>query len=115
MRGPYMDTALNWTKLKNDSRLTSQQQKTINKIVVALQVPVRDAHRNRPPINFNASGMTIAQVNDRLRKAVNAKRRNNPFFSNNSSPPGFKKHNNPTFNAQSNLNTARQHREAFGN
>jgi len=43
----------NWSKLKNDSRLSAAQKKTIDKILVSLQVPVRDKFGNRPPLNFN--------------------------------------------------------------
>jgi len=70
MRGPYMNTALNWSKLKNDSRLNAAQKKTIDKILVSLRLPVRDIHRNRPPINFDPKNIPIAQLNSRLRKAV---------------------------------------------
>lgn len=65
-----MNTALNWSKLKNDPRLSAAQKKTINKIVVSLQVPARDLWRNRPPINFDPKNMTLPQINSRLRKAV---------------------------------------------
>ena len=73
MKGPYMNTALNWSKLKNDSRLSAAQKKTINKILVSLQVPVRDIYRNRPRINFDPKNMTIPQINSKLRRAVTNK------------------------------------------
>ena len=73
MRGPYMNTALNWSKLKNDPRLSAAQKKTINKILVSLQVPARDTWRNRPRINFDPKNMTIPQINSKLRKAVATK------------------------------------------
>ena len=104
----------NWMALKNDPRLTAPQKKTVNKILVSLQVPARDEFRNRPAITFNAVGMTIAQVNAKIRKNMAQKKTfNNPIFENNK--PAFQKatqtFNNPTFN----MNAARQHREAFGN
>jgi len=99
----------NWSALKNDPRLTAAQKKTVNKILVSLQVPARDEFRNRPAITFDTTGMTIAQVNAKIRK----KTRNNPIFKNNNVFHNVKysTFNNPTFN----MNTARQHREAFGN
>lgn len=105
----------NWSKLKNDPRLTAAQKKTVNKILVSLQVPARDEFRNRPAITFDPTGMTIAQVNNKIRKNLAQKKtRNNPFFENNKNVFHNVRHstfNNPTFNLQ----TARQHREAFGN
>ena len=106
----------NWSALKNDPRLTAPQKKTVNKILVSLQVPARDEYRNRPAITFNTTGMTIAQVNAKVRKNLAQKKtRNNPFFENNSKNVfhivKYSTFNNPTFNLQ----TARQHREAFGN
>jgi hypothetical protein len=111
--GAYMNK-FNWSALKNDSRLTAAQKKTVNKILVSLQVPARDEFRNRPAITFNTKGMTVAQINAKLRKNEELKRvRNNPIFENNK--PVFQKatqtFTNPTFN----MNAARQHREAFGN
>lgn len=70
MQGPYMNTALNWSNLKNDPRLSAAQKKTINKILVSLQIPARDIYRNRPRINFDPKNMTIPQINSKLRKAV---------------------------------------------
>ena len=104
----------NWSALKNDSRLTAAQKKTVNKILVSLQVPARDEFRNRPAITFNTKGMTVAQINAKLRKNEELKRvRNAPFYENYT--PVFQKYTqtftNPTFN----MNAARQHREAFGN
>lgn len=104
----------NWKALKNDPRLTAAQKKTVNKILVSLQVPARDDYRNRPAITFNTTGMTTAQVNDKIRKNLAQKKiRNNPFFENNKNVfhNAKEKFNNPTFN----MNAARQHREAFGN
>lgn len=111
--GAYMNK-FNWSKLKNDPRLTAAQKKTVNKILVSLQVPARDAFRNRPAITFDPKGMTIAQVNNKIRKNLAQKKtRNNPIFENNDVFHNVKysTFNNPTFN----MNTARQHREAFGN
>lgn len=68
-RGPYMNK-FNWNALKNDSRLSAAQKKTVDKILMSLQVPARDKFRNRPPINFNISGMTVAQVNTEVRKRL---------------------------------------------
>jgi len=104
----------NWTALKNDPRLTAAQKKTVNKILLSLQVPARDEFRNRPAITFNTAGMTISQVNAKIRKNEEQKRvRNNPIFENNKNVFHNAKQtfNNPTFN----MNAARQHREAFGN
>ena len=70
LKGPYMNTALNWSKLKNDPRLNAAQKKTINKILVSLQIPARDMWRNRPRINFDPKNMTPAQINSKLRRAV---------------------------------------------
>lgn len=110
----------NWTQLKNDSRLSNAQKKTVNKILLSLQVPARDNFRNRPAITFNATGMGIPEVNKRLRELVNAKRKSQAFSSNNSWPSGFSAtsvRNNPLRNTsyQRNVASARQHREAFGN
>ena len=104
----------NWTALKNDPRLTAAQKKTVNKILLSLQVPARDEFRNRPAITFNTAGMTISHVNAKIRKNEEQKRvRNNPIFENNKNVFHNAKQtfNNPTFN----MNAARQHREAFGN
>lgn len=104
----------NWSKLKNDSRLSAAQKKTVNKILVSRQVPARDEFRNRPPITFDPTGMTIAQVNAKIRKNLTQKKmRNNPIFENNKNVFHNAKQtfNNPTFNLQ----TARQHRQAYGN
>ena len=112
--GAYMNK-FNWSTLKNDPRLTAAQKKTVNKILVSLQVPARDKYRNRPAITFNPIGMTIAQVNAKVRKNEEQKRaRNNPLFENNKNVFYNAKQtfsDNPTLNLQ----TARQHREAFGN
>ena len=112
--GAYMNK-FNWSVLKNDPRLTAAQKKTVNKILVSLQVPARDKYRNRPAITFNPIGMTIAQVNAKVRKNEEQKKaRNNPLFENNKNVFYNAKQtfsDNPTFNLQ----TARQHREAFGN
>jgi len=99
----------NWSALKNDPRLTAAQKKTVNKILVSLQVPARDDYRNRPAITFDPTGMTVAQVNAKVRT------RSNPLFENNNKNVfhnvKYSTFNNPTFNLQ----TARQHRESFGN
>lgn len=111
--GAHMNK-FNWSKLKNDSRLSAAQKKTVNKILVSRQVPARDEFRNRPPITFDPTGMTIAQVNAKIRKNLTQKKmRNNPIFENNKNVFHNAKQtfNNPTFNLQ----TARQHRQAYGN
>ena len=100
--GPYMDK-FNWSALKNDPRLTRAQEKTVNKILMSLQVPARNQFRNRPPLNFNISGKTVAQVNAEVRQRLpKVKVYNNPI-SNSNIPNTFKKYPNPL--AQ--MNTAR--------
>lgn len=90
----------NWMALKNDPRLTAPQKKTVNKILVSLQVPARDDYRNRPAITFNTAGMTVAQVNAKIRKNLDQKRvRNennkNVFYN------AKQTFNNPTFTPSS--------------
>lgn len=106
--GPYMNK-FNWSKLKNDPRLSAAQKKTVNKIIVSLQVPTRDEFSNRPPIMFNPTGMTIAQVNSKIRAALPNVKTNNNVFHNTKTT-----FNNPLYNNE-NLRTASQHRQAFGN
>jgi hypothetical protein len=60
--GPYMNT-FNWAKLKNDPRLNAAQKKTVNKILVSLQVPARNKFRNRPPLNFNIKNKKFIKAN----------------------------------------------------
>ena len=116
--GPYMNT-FNWSKLKNDSRLTAPQKKTIDKIVASLQVPVRDKFRNRPALNFNlekfrkANGQLNipklnAEVRSRLPKNKPVKENNNNVFYN-----AQQQFNNNNKNLAA--NTLRQHRQAYGN
>ena len=120
--GPYMNK-FNWSALKNDSRLSAAQKKTIDKILVSLQVPARDKFRNRPALNFNiknarflkANGsVNIAKVNGEVLKRLP---KNKPMKENN---------NNVFYNAQQQFNTKnenknlaaqmlRQHRQASGN
>lgn len=95
--GPYMNK-FNWSAIKNDPRLNGAQKKTVNKILVSLQVPARDKQRNRPALNFNISGKTISQVNSEVRKRL-PKVYNNPIFNNNKTN-GFKKYNNPLAEAK---------------
>jgi hypothetical protein len=93
-RGPFMNK-FNWGVLINDPRLTAAQKKTVNKILMSLQVPARDKFRNRPRLNFNISGMSAAQVNAEVLKRLPKTRvYNNPVFNNNLNQ-GFKKYNNP--------------------
>jgi hypothetical protein len=120
--GPYMNT-FNWAKLKNDPRLNAAQKKTVNKILVSLQVPARNKFRNRPPLNFNiknkkfikANGsVNIAKVNvevlNRLRKsqrpAAQPSENQNVFYN-----------AKQQFNNNKNLASQmiRQHRQAYGN
>ena len=117
--GPYMNK-FNWSALKNDSRLSAAQKKTIDKILVSLQVPARDKFRNRPPLNFNikntkflkANGsVNIAKVNGEVLKRLP---KNKPMKENN---------NNVFYNAQQQFNNnknlaaqmLRQHRQTSGN
>jgi len=110
----------NWSALKNDSRLSAAQKKTIDKILVSLQVPARDKFRNRPALNFNiknkkflkANGsVNIAKVNGEVLKRLP---KNKPMKENN---------NNVFYNAQQQFNNnknlaaqmLRQHRQASGN
>lgn len=94
-RGPYMNT-FNWAQLKNDQRLSAAQKKTVNKILVSLQVPARDKFRNRPALTFNISGKTIAQVNQQVRNLIirNQQRRVAPSTQR-QAPVQMR--NNPTF------------------
>lgn len=111
--GDYMNK-FNWPALKNDPRLNPAQKKTVNKILISLQVPARDRYRNRPALTFNTKGMTIAQVNAKVRKNEETKRaRNNPISETNNKNVFYNA--KQTFNSRTNLNIARQHREAFGN
>lgn len=95
-RGPFMNT-FKWSELKNDSRLTAAQKKTVNKILMSLQVPARDKFRNRPRLNFNISGMTVAQVNTEVLKRLPKAQ---VYNNNNNSTRGFKKYNNPVASMQ---------------
>jgi len=111
----------NWSALKNDSRLSAAQKKTIDKILVSLQVPARDKFRNRPALNFNiknkkflkANGsVNIAKVNGevlkRLPKNKPMKENNNVFYN---AQQHFNNNNNKNLAAQ----MLRQHRQASGN
>ena len=60
--GSYMNK-FNWSKLKNDPRLSAAQKKTVNKILTSLQVPARDEFRNRPPLNFNIKNKKFLKAN----------------------------------------------------
>jgi hypothetical protein len=98
--GPFMNK-FNWSALKNDPRLTAAQKKTIDKILVSLQVPARDDFRNRPALIFNiknkqflnANGsVNIAKVNGEVLKRLPKKK---PMKENN---------NNVFYNAQQQIN-----------
>ena len=74
--GAFMNK-FNWSALKNDSRLSAAQKKTIDKILASLQVPVRDKFRNRPALNFNlekfrkANGqLNIPKLNAEVRRRL---------------------------------------------
>jgi hypothetical protein len=106
----------NWSALKNDQRLTPVQKKTVEKILVSLQVPARDRVRNRPRLNFNiknkkflkANGtVNIAKLNTEVRSRL-PKERNNSNSSN-------VRVNRPNVRANNAAAVAlRQHREAYG-
>lgn len=88
--GAFMNK-FNWSALKNDSRLSAAQKKTIDKILASLQVPVRDKFRNRPALNFNlekfrkANGqLNIPKLNAEVRRRlpVNKPPKNTNVFYN---------------------------------
>ena len=111
--GKFMNV-FKWSNLKNDQRLSAAQKKTVNKILVSLNVPARDKFRNRPAITFDPTGMSIAQVNAKVKASVPAR----PAAQASPSANGNVFYNaKQTFNNNKNqaLQTARQHREAFGN
>lgn len=60
--GNFMNK-FNWSALKNDPRLNPAQKKTVNKILVSLQVPSRDKFRNRPALNFNIFNSKFLKAN----------------------------------------------------
>lgn len=106
--GPYMDK-FNWIRIKNDDRLSAAQKKTIQKIITSLQLPARDNFRNRPALNFNTTGMSIAQINFKLK----SKKRSDPFFTKNKNT-NTTVVGNPLYE-NTNVQQARQHRNVFGN
>lgn len=112
--GAFMNK-FNWSKLKNDERLSAAQRKTVNKILISLQVPARDKFRNRPAITFNPNGMTVAQVNQKVRASIATRPVAQASPSTQRQTPVMR--TNPTFveNNGSALRAARQNREAFGN
>lgn len=114
----------NWSKLKNDSRLSEAQKKTVNKILVSLQVPARDKFRNRPPLNFNikngkflkANGsVNIAKVNVEVLQREKAKTRPaaQPSENTNVFYNAKQKFNNENKNLAKQMYS--QHRQAYGN
>ena len=109
--GPYMNK-FNWKTLVNDARLNPAQKKTVNKIIISLQVPARNKFRNRPPLNFNIAGMTVPQVNSEvLKRLPKAKVYNTP----NNVKVKKQSMANPIKEKQSNAAMAlRQHREMYG-
>lgn len=111
--GAFMNK-FNWSKLKNDLRLNPAQKKTVNKILVSLQVPARDQYRNRPALNFNISKLTIPQINAEVRRRVNAKRR--PAVQSSENRNVFYNAKQTFNNENKNLaaQMLRQHREAYG-
>jgi hypothetical protein len=122
LRGPltkYMNK-FNWSALKNDTRLTAAQKKTVNKILVSLQVPVRDKFRNRPALNFNlekfrkANGqLNIPKLNAEVRRRLPVNKppveNTNVFY--NAQQQFNKKNENKNLASQ----MLRQHRQTFGN
>ena len=111
----------NWSGLKNDSRLSPAQKKTVNKILVSLQIPVRDQFRNRPALTFNIFNSKFMKTNGQPNiPKINAEvRARLPKVRNNSisqvNVPSSSK-TNTTHQRQSNATAAlRQHRQAFGN
>jgi len=118
--GPYMNK-FNWSALKNDSRLSAAQKKTIDKILVSLQVPARDKFRNRPALNFNIKNKKFLKANGSVNIAkLNAEVRSRLPKNN---PP---ENTNVFYNAQQQFNTKnenknlaaqmlRQYRQASGN
>jgi hypothetical protein len=119
-RGPWMNTAIIWSNLKNDSRLNPAQKKTINKIVVSLQVPARDKNGNRPALNFNIKSTkflsarngqpNIAKINQEVRSRApkNEPNENTSVFYN-----AQQQFNNNNKNLAAQM--FRQHRQTFGN
>jgi len=67
--GKFMNQ-FNWSKLKNDQRLSAAQKKTVNKILISLKVPARDKFKNRPAIMFDPTGMSDAQINKKVRDSI---------------------------------------------
>ena len=122
LRGPltkYMNK-FNWSALKNDSRLSPAQKKTVNKILVSLQVPVRDKFRNRPALNFNlknflkANGsVNIAKVNAEVRKRLPRQAPPRPSQENTNVFYNAKQQFNNNKNSASQM--YRQHKQAYGN
>ena len=117
--GPHMNK-FNWSALKNDSRLSVAQKKTIDKILASLQVPVRDKFRNRPALNFNLEKFrkTNGQLNIpklhaevRRRLPVNKPPKNTNVFYN--AQQQF--NNKPKVQQASRNNNYRNHLSNFGN
>jgi len=110
--GKFMNK-FKWSNLKNDQRLSAAQKKTVNKILISLSVPARDNFRNRPAIMFDPTGMTIGQVNTKVRASIPAR----PNANGNTFYNSKQTFNNPTFEKNNNAATQsyRQHRETYGN
>ena len=111
----------NWSKLKNDPRLSPAQKKTVNKILVSLQIPARDRYRNRPALNFNifntkfrkANGEpNIPKINAEVRRRVQPKNapQEAPILR---ARPQLITKNNQNKNLAAQM--LRQHRQAYGN
>ena len=109
----------NWSKLKNDQRLSAAQKKTVSKILVSLQVPARDKFRNRPAITFDPTGMSIAQVNAKVMASVPVRpvAQASPNANGNVFYNAKQTFNNPTFEKNNNAarQANRQATEHFGN
>jgi hypothetical protein len=111
--GPYMNK-FNWSALKNDQRLTPVQKKTVEKILVSLQVPARDRVRNRPRLNFNIKKFLKANGTVNIAK-LNAEVRSRLPKEHNNSNSSTVRVERPTVRANNAAAVAlRQHREAYG-
>jgi hypothetical protein len=102
----------NWSALKNDPRLTAAQKKTVDKILVSLQVPARDKYRNRPPLNFNIKNKRFLKANGSVNVAkVNRELRTKSTQPENQNARQTFEPENKNLGAQ----MLRQHRQAYGN
>jgi len=105
--GKFMNK-FKWSNLKNDQRLSAAQKKTVNKILMSLNVPARDNFRNRPAIMFDPTGMTIGQVNTKVRASIPARPNANGNTFYNAKQTFNEKNNNAA------TQSYRQHLEGYG-